>query len=215
MNTTSKDDIEKIRNRLRIEQRYSEDQILKTSMAQVENSAWGARQFQVSIPVLPKDFINTVLIVQLGQVAQISAWLAFVLIGNGIEFLGKCIDSDAVDWDKDGSSSKNFNDAIRSLSGLKKYEFLIERPDGFKLYKEFRCGLTHGLGPKARISLSSKDEAKNLTEFCDTLNFHIDELYLDFKKACEEVIARDFPKEDKMNRPRIFINAVVPLKETE
>lgn len=213
MNKPSKEDIEKVRNRLREEGIYSEEQIIKTSIGQIEDNQWGDSRFDVSIPMLPKQFIKTVLIDQLGEVTKISAWLAFVLIGTGIEFLGKCIDATANDWDKERASSMNFNDAIRNLTGLKKYETLIERPDGFKLYTEFRCGLTHGMGPKGRVMLSSKDEAKNLTEFRGAVNFHIDELYADFKIACEEVIARNYPTEDKMNKPRIFINATIPIRK--
>lgn len=203
--------IEKVRNRLRSELKYSEDQILQASIRQIENNKWGDPQFQVSIPVLPKDFIRTVLIDQLGQVTKISAWLGFVLLGNGIEFLGKCIDSTAKDWDKKGASSENFNDAINRLQALKKYKPLINRADGFNLYHELRCGLTHGMAPKSKISLSSADEAKNLTEFRGTVNFHIDELFDDFKGACEELINMEFPAEDKMSKPRIFINSVIPI----
>ncbi len=89
---------------------------------------------------------------------------------------------------------------------------MIDRADGFDLYHELRCGLTHGMAPKSKVSLSSADEAKNLTEFCGMVNFHIDELYEDFKGACEEVIAMEFPAENKMSKPRIFINAVIPIQ---
>lgn len=69
------------------------------------------------------------------------------------------------------------------------------------------------MGPKGRVMLSSKNEAKNLTEFRGAVNFNIDELYADFKIACEEVIARNYPTADKMNRPRIFINATIPIRK--
>lgn len=204
---------EAVRERLRNEGLYTEDQIINASISEVNPNQHGDRRFHVGIPIFTKQFIKTVLVDQLDKVTEISAWLAFTLIGNGIEFLGKCIDLTAPGWDKPGMSRKNFNDAIRQLRGLKKYEYLIKRQDGFDLYEQFRCGLTHELGPKGGVTLSSKDEAKNLTEFKGAINFHINDLFVDFKTACEEVINREFPTGNKMNKPRIFINVIIPIRK--
>jgi hypothetical protein len=213
MNRPTQKDVEKVRSRLRQEGGYTEHQLTNASIAQIEDNKWGDSQFHVSIPVFPKEFIRQVLIDELEHVCKTSPWLSFGNIGNGIEFLGKCLDSGATDWDKTGVSKQNFNDAIRALASLKKYEPYLDRADGFKLYTEFRCGLTHAMAPKGRISLSSKDEAKNLTEFYGAVNFHIDELYADFRAACEEVIAKTYPYGDKMSRPRIFINLTIPIRK--
>lgn len=167
----------------------------------------GADVIYFSFGIGAKKFISNVLIEELKAVVRTSPWLAFVLIGSGIEFLGKCIDTKyPTDWDKQGRSEHNFKAAIRELNGLNKYTFLLDR-SGFNLYSKFRCGLTHGLAPKSGISLSSKaGESPNLFETNGTVNFHINSLYEDFKTACEDVISRTYPEPNKMNEARMFIN---------
>ncbi len=164
-----------------------------------------------------KIFIRQVLIVQLEQVVKTSPWLSFVLIGSGIEFLGKCIDSEYPEsWDERGRSGDNFKDAIRQLNGLKKYAFLLDR-QRFNLYDMFRCGLTHGLAPKNGISLSSGlSESPNLHETNGVVNLHINSLFEDFKMACEEVISRTYAEPNKMNGNRMYINGTysVPIATT-
>ena len=119
-----------------------------------------------------------------------------------------------MDWDKRGRSSINFNDAIRSLNGINKYSELINRTDGFQLYDEFRCGLTHGLAPKGKVSLShGNEERTNFNNHSGRVNFNIDELYIDFKLACQDVMSRTFPEPNKVNRPKAGINCTIILKE--
>jgi hypothetical protein len=197
--------IENIHNTLRAKNEYSETQIVNCLIEKVNE-----KKYRVSIPIPTTKFIEDVLIKELLSVTKTSAWLSFLLIGSGIEFLGKCIDAaHPTDWDIKGRSSINFNDAICSLNGLNKYIYLINRADGFNMYTEFRCGLTHGLAPKAKVSLSHGKEDKNLNEKNGIVNFNIDELYIDFKLACEDVISRTFPNPNKMNGVKAFINCEI------
>ncbi len=47
--------------------------------------------------IRPKQFIETVLIKEIGELTNTNPYLSFVLIGIGIEFLGKCLDSNEND----------------------------------------------------------------------------------------------------------------------
>jgi len=161
----------------------------------------------VSVPVYAKQFIQNVLITELSAVVKISPWLGFISISSGIEFLGKCIDNtNPNDWNAKSVSSANFNDAIKNLNSFSKYRPLLTRPN-FNLYSGFRCGLVHACAPNDCISLShGSDELGNLVEQSGIINFNADELCLDFKSACEEVINMNFPEPNKMNVAKIFIN---------
>ena len=165
----------------------------------------------VSVPMYPKQFIRQVLINELDAVVKTSPWLGFICMSSGIEFLGKCIDTDnQTDWNAERVSSKNFNDAIKKLDALSKYRPLLSRPN-FNLYSEFRCGLVHACAPKGNISLShGTQEMANLVERNNIINFNADELFVDFKAACEEVINMDFINPpNKMNVAKIYINCTL------
>ena len=195
-----------------ITQGYTQEEADKVSTHQ----APGSDKIMFSIGMGAKRFIKKVLILELWDVIEKSPWLGFVLIGNGIEFLGKCIDSEyPMTWNQGGRSRTNFNDAVKQLNGLNKYAFLLEKED-FDFYSMFRCGLTHGLAPKGNISLSSGSESGNLSERHGVVNFHVGDLYKDLKTACEDVINRTFADPNKMNEAKIFINGefIVPTEVT-
>ena len=197
---------EKIRTSLRMKNEYWETQIINSTIERISES-----EYSISIPVSVQKFIKDVLIDQLSCVVKISPFLAFIMIGSGIEFLGKCIDNlYPLDWDKKGRSPKNFNYAIRNITPLKKYKDLIDRADKFDLYDKFRCGLIHGLAPKESLSLSHGNEQKTIFDKqTGMVNINIDEFYADFKLACEDVIGRKFEEPNKMNRAKLHINCIV------
>lgn len=202
----NKEIVEKIQYSLRMKNEYWEIQIINASIEKISES-----EYMVSIPVPIQRFIKDVLIDELSCVVKISPFLAFITIGSGIEFLGKCIDdSFPIDWDKSGRSPINFNNAICSIPSLNKYKSLINRADGFDLYDKFRCGLIHGLAPKEKLSLSHGNEQKTrFNEQSDMVNLNIDELYIDFKLACEDIIGKKFKEPNKMNRAKLNINCTV------
>ena len=185
---------------------YWETQIINAKIEKITKN-----KYSISIPVPIQKFIKDVLIDELSCIVKISPFLAFITIGSGIEFLGKCIDdSFPMDWDKSGRSPINFNYAIRNITPLNKYKDLIDRADKFDLYNKFRCGLIHGLAPKESLSLSHGNEQK--TSFngqSGMVNLNIDELYVDFKLACEDIIGKKFKEPNKMNRAKLNINCTV------
>ena len=150
----------------------------------------------------PKDFIKTVFIDELGQIISTHAYISFMVIGIGIEFIGKCIDTQVQDWNQQGNSKKHFKKAITDLQAFAKYKPYLNT---YKLYHSFRCGLVHAAVPKFQVTLSSKNEAPNLGIFNNRLNLKIEDLYQDFKSACNEVINKNFANNDKMNSPYLQV----------
>lgn len=189
---------------------YTQEQIMNSKVEHLGNGRYG-----INVPIPTRKFITDVLITELLEVAKISPWLGVISLCSGIEFLGKCIDPEnPMDWDVKGRSPKDFHNAINQLNGLKRYSYLLERVE-CDLYSELRCGLTHSLSPKNKISLSSgSDQNKNLSEAGGKVNINISDLYIDFKLACEDVINREFLEPNKMNRAKAFINHIVKYDPT-
>src|SRR6187402_1088555 len=101
----------------------------------------------------PKDFIQQVFINELGELSQKSHYISFAVMATGIEFLGKCLDATAANWNQSGRSESNFKLAINSLASLMNY-----RSHAQLLYNCLRCGFAHSFVPKYDLTLSSKEE---------------------------------------------------------
>lgn len=146
--------------------------------------------------IKPKDFIQTVLINEIGELSDSHPYISFILMGIGIEFLGKCIDSSLTEWNVSGRSKQDFENAIKTIPTLKKYETYLT---SHQMYSSFRCGLAHAVSPKVQITLSSKQEMAHLVENNGRLNLKVEDFYTDFKEACNYVILQTYPVGDKMN----------------
>lgn len=144
----------------------------------------------------PKDFIKKVLIDEVGGMIDRHPYISFIIMGIGIEFLGKCSDTELRHWNVKGRSPQDFENAIRTIPSLQKYQTYLTTYD---LYSSFRCGLAHAVAPKYRITLSSKEELGHLNEHDGRLNLKVEEFYADFKLACEHIINENYPPGDKMN----------------
>lgn len=127
--------------------------------------------------MIVKDFINKYFIEEIGSLVEERPFVSFVLMAIGIEFLGKCLNTN--DWDeKKEISGDTFDNAIKSFDSLKKYQAI---PD---LYHSLRCGLAHRLMVKGHIILSP--DQNNLTDPNYTIGCK--EFYEDFKQACLDAI---------------------------
>jgi hypothetical protein len=144
----------------------------------------------------PKDFIKAVLIDELGTMINGHPYISFIIMGIGIEFLGKCLATTRGDWNEGGHSGPDFEHAIKNIPSLNKYESYLTT---HKLYGSFRCGLAHAISPKVQVTLSSKGELGHLIEQGGRINLKVEEFYEDFKQACEYTINMSFASGDKMN----------------
>jgi hypothetical protein len=144
----------------------------------------------------PKEFIQSVLINEIGRMINDHPYISFIVMGIGVEFLGKCIDSELTDWNVPDRSKHDFESAIKTIPNLKKYEPYLTT---YKMYSSFRCGLVHAVSPKFKITLSSKNELEHLNQHDGRLNLKVEDFYQDFKGACEHVINIEYGTNDKMN----------------
>jgi hypothetical protein len=152
----------------------------------------------------PREFINLVFITELSDIVEHHPYIAFMLMGAGLEFLGKCISGKDSHWHVVGKSRRDFEKSVRQLAALKKYKPYLSKTS-YDLYGSLRCGLIHSGKPKYKITLSSKNEMAHLIEHNGRLNLRCEDFYSDFKQACEEVISRTYPAGDKMNSGFIHI----------
>lgn len=150
--------------------------------------------------IYPKDFIIDTLIEKIGKIVHVDAYLSFLLICSGIEFLGKCIDL-SKKWDYNPGSGKQFKEAIVCLFP-QKYHSLTD-----ELYKDLRCGLVHQITPGS-ISLTQNSN-DNTGEIQYEVHPYIKDgkkvlvieyFYFDFVEACKKVLSMKFEK-NKMNNP--------------
>lgn len=131
-----------------------------------------------------EEFIKNVLITEIGEIKNDHPYLAFSLICEGIEFLGKMKSSDL--WGKIFVSKKHFINALKQYNSLNKY---YEKNDS--LYKVIRCGLCHGLrlspqNSKCKYYLCQDKKFSYTTKDGNKIIYlGINQLYNDFKEACE------------------------------
>jgi len=151
----------------------------------------------------PKEFIKQVFVDELGQIKDSHAYISFAIMAIGIEFLGKCLDDKATDWNVSGKSKRNFNGAINKLKALSRYRPYLKK---YELWNSLRNGFAHSFVPKYPVSLSSKNEAPHLLLYGNGLNLKCEDFYEDFKNACLEVIDMEFPdKNNKINKEILFV----------
>lgn len=132
-------------------------------------------------------------------------YLSFVLICNGIEFLGACLD-DKHEFQQQGRSGKRFRKAIEELFP-KNYRKLAIKGTESDLYDIMRNNLTHTLIPSSKIGLTHRVEAAkedvkhlSLSENKYQIRLICEDLYDDFEKACNEVIKKTHGKEFKHHK---------------
>jgi hypothetical protein len=141
-----------------------------------------------------KDFIQTCFIDELGEIVERYPYQAFMIMSAGIEFLGAHVNntnSSSLNATSKGKSKQTFESAIKQIPALKKYTRLLKK---YRLYQTLRCNMLHAAVPGLKITLSSKDEEKHLKELklgeSKRINLRCEDLYADFKAACEWTIAK-------------------------
>lgn len=108
---------------------------------------------------------------------------SFILIGQAIETLGVFLDKKPLKAKH--QSKKRFALAINKLFDSR-YRKLNEN-DWF--YKQFRCNMAHLFTPGSTLFLTNKNEKgemQHLGRHQDKLVLVAEELYEDFKNACEK-----------------------------
>ncbi len=145
------------------------------------------------------DFIQKLLIDEFKEIQQDEGhlYVSFSLICHGIEFLGACLDSDA--FSSKGLGAPRFRRAVWDLFPTSYHEFNQGSGKPFDLYENLRCGLLQVILPGSRLELIRRSEKAKLhashldvTEIggMKRLVLVSEDLFDDYEKACEEIIAR-------------------------
>ena len=152
--------------------------------------------------IYPKDFIRNVLIEELKDIVFKHAYLSFALIAVGIEYIGKCNMTTRQDWHNINPSNA-FDEGLNLLSSNdQRYA-----DENLNLKDSLRNGFAHTLSPKSKIGLS---EIKHGTEHFKPasdgkITMVVEYLFADFVKVCNIILDKEFPENDKMNKPILEI----------
>lgn len=111
---------------------------------------------------------------EIGKIKDYSPLLATSCICSGIEYIGWLLSEDP--FGTEGKSRDYFNNAIKKMESLKKYEPM-------NLYSVIRCGLAHCISTKDGVVLSS--ERETATGCILTINVNV--LFEDFCAAVESI----------------------------
>lgn len=160
-----------------------------------------------------KEFIEVTFLNQLGRLVNEYPYISFMVMGMGIEFLGKCINDG--EFDEGGVSRRRFEEAVNNISAFEKYRHLVGKGTSFDLYDSFRCGLTHFASPKHPITLSSKSEMANLELHDDgkRVNIKCEDFYADFCKAIYEIFELPGAVQSKLGS--VFLEIPQAIQSTE
>ncbi len=145
------------------------------------------------------DFIQKVLIDEFKEIQQDEdhAYLSWSLLSQGIEFLGACLDSEP--FSAKGLSAPRFRRAIYDLFPTPYHPFNQGSGKPFDLYENLRCGLWHVILPGSRLELIRRSEKEKFNanhleikdiRAMDRLVLVSEDLFDDYEKACQEIIAR-------------------------
>lgn len=128
-----------------------------------------------------QKFIKYVYVEEIADIKDKHPYIAYMVMGAGIEFLGKVLEQPhRNDLFEKGHSKADFEKAISELSGLKRYK-------GIKnLYEQLRCALLHSSLPGVDIKLGNNKATENISTIPYVLN--IDNFYNAFKDVCEDVV---------------------------
>ena len=74
----------------------------------------------------PKEFIKAVLIDELGILTETNPYISFIMMGIGIEFLGKCINSTLNGWNIKNRSKEDFEKATTDIPKFTKVHTLLD-----------------------------------------------------------------------------------------
>jgi len=142
------------------------------------------------------DTINSILLGELKSIVynhKGSAYIKFLNIAIGIEYLGACFDHHP--FTKDKESETRFNDALKKLFN-KKYNKFAKKGSEVYLYEDFRCAFVHQLRPSKTIVLTHRDESKRertkhlVPIKSGQLVLVLEDLYDDLEKAAKKLVAQ-------------------------
>lgn len=144
-----------------------------------------------------RDSIKTIFLPEMKSIIfdhKGSAYIKFINLAVGIEYLGAFFDSK--DFIKEGLSQQRFDKALKKLFP-KKYLKYSKAGNKFYLYEKFRCPFVHQLRPGHNVVVTHRDESKKegTTHLKPTksglLVLVLEDFFEDFEKACFKLFRLD------------------------
>jgi hypothetical protein len=120
-----------------------------------------------------------------------SAYIKFLNLAIGIEYLGACLDHHP--FDKDKESENRFNEALKKLFD-KKYAKFAKKGSDIYFFEDFRCPFVHQLRPGKKIVLTHREESKKegtkhlIPLGTGELVFVLEDFFDDFEEAANRLI---------------------------
>jgi hypothetical protein len=120
-----------------------------------------------------------------------SAYIKFINLAIGIEYLGACLDHHP--FEKPKESENRFNQALKKLFD-NKYKKYSKKAASIYFFEEFRCPFVHQLRPGRKIVLTHREESKvegtkHLTPLeSGELVLILEDFYDDFESAANKLI---------------------------
>ena len=128
-----------------------------------------------------------------------SAYIKFINLAVGIEYLGACLDTH--EFTKKNESENRFNSALKKLFP-KKYKPFSNSNHKFYLFECFRCPFVHQLRPGKNVVVTHREESKKerTTHLKTSGNGHfvlvLEDFFDDFERACQKLF--DLEKKGKL-----------------
>jgi hypothetical protein len=158
---------------------------------------------QIVTTLSVRESIETIFLRELKSIIydhKDSAYIKFINLAIGIEYLGACLDSH--DFVKEGESKGRFDNALKKLFH-KKYHKFSKSDNQFYLYEKFRCPFVHQLRPGKNVVVTHREESKREgtthLEFTKSglLVLVLEDFFDDFATACNNL----FKLEEKNKLP--------------
>lgn len=130
-----------------------------------------------------EEFVEKILIKEIGEIKDKHPYLACMLISSGIEFLGTTL------YPMNGKEDENLNSKKKFRYALKKF-FPLQKYAEINLYQRIKCGFCDAMiNNEDNIVLSNIAAQKlDTNNKNDKITVNVNELYSNFKEACEELL---------------------------
>jgi hypothetical protein len=136
------------------------------------------------------EFVNQVLIKEMGEITHTHQYLSFGLISQGIELLGACFDQ--YEFHEKYHSADRFNEGMKLFD--QKYHNFANNNAKENLYSNLRCGMLHVILPTSEFALSQRGYGYSnlqkaiLSDGSYRYVLIAEDFYDDFNLACRELI---------------------------
>jgi len=131
-----------------------------------------------------EEFIQKILIEEIGEIKDKHPYLMCMLVSQGIEFLGKTLRpiNKTSGWNENQNAKRDFQSAIKLLPSLRKYAEI-------DIYQRIRCRFCEKMVTDDNMVSDDTTHPKaGSANDKDRITVNLNDLYDDFKRACEDLL---------------------------